>query len=134
MQKLLSVIEWIIVAAFLFAGISMFFVDPVTSQGPVIDALGSRTAAMIYAVIFLFSGTALAYGKIFNKQRIIKFFLMVAYLVALFVLLLEFLLLGWTWFMLDELALAALAGWTWLQVKIKTEYISYEELEHFDEK
>ena len=131
LDKIQSVLEYAIAAVFIIGGFSLLFAEPITSVSPILNLLGTHTAGHIYTVWFVAVGVWLMYAKLKKRRKHHRRALMAAYLTAIFTVVLEFFLLGWTWFLLDGIIMALLAGVFWLRFKIQTEYLSGKEVAHY---
>lgn len=101
----------------------MLFVEPVASGGPVVRLVGSVAAAWFYASVFFAEAAALLYAEVTHKKKFKLHVLFAIYLTCIFTILLEFVLLGFTIYAIDNIILAFVAGWMWLRWKMLTQYV-----------
>lgn len=123
--------EWLVALVMIFGGISLFFSDPVSTGGPITRVLGSLAAGIIYGVIFSFSGLVLMFSKYLKKKKTHKYALMAIYLISIYTFALEVALIGWSWFLLDSVAIFLMTGIAWVRWKHKTEYLDPDEFQKF---
>lgn len=84
----------------------------------------SRLTLVTYGLLLFVPGATLMYGKIKGRRRWVGRSLMAIYLVVLFAMFSEWLVLGSLVTVVDNIVVAVIAAGLWLWWKFKTEYIT----------
>ena len=87
----------------------------------------SDASFITYAVVFALLGLAIIYAKARSLCRMRKNALMVSYLVTIFTFILDFVLTGLHWSVIDSVIVGAVSALLWLRLKMDTEYTTAEE-------
>lgn len=123
METVYNIVEWLIVLVTIVGGISLLFADPITSGSFIADILGTKSAGLAYFASLFVPGVCLGVAKVRKLRALHKYSLMSVYLVSIWLVVIETILLGPTFFVIDEIVLGVAAAACWLRWKFKTEYL-----------
>lgn len=131
-DKFFATISWIIVFALLYSIVALYITPP-SGAGPIARALGTAGAQIFYTVLYAGEAGFLAFAKMTHRNELRKKVLLVTYLTGFFTSILTISILGVHPGLIDNLVISAAAAACWLYWKFRTDYVTYEEIETFDQ-
>jgi len=129
LDRVVAIASWLIVVALLWSAVAIW-INPL-GAGPVTQLVGVFGAQLFYTTVYAVEAIVLAWAKLSGRMRIRKIALLAIFFTGVFTFGLTISIIGFSVAMLDNMALFILAGACWLYWKIKTEYMSRQEMQDF---
>lgn len=123
MDRLVSLLEFLIALVLIYAGVVVGLTEETfRSNNALASLLVGENALFFWGVLFICAGVSLIYSKVTKQVKLQLHTLMLIYLMGFAILLADFLYLGISWSLLDDIILVLLAGWLWYRLKARVFY------------
>lgn len=90
--------------------------------------LGGEIALVIYGTWFTILGILLIVANVMGWVRCRKLILLIMYLTAIYLSILNMVLFGFTMLVVDDLAVGLWAATLWMKLKLKSDYVRIKDL------
>ena len=130
LDRIVSIISWLIVVSLVWSIVGLWITPPL-GEGPFAQLFGVVGAQIFYTVVYGVEACRLTWAKISGRMALRKAMLMVIFLTGVFTFGLTITIIGFSFEMLDNMVMFAFSGVCYLYWKIKTEYMTPEEVEDY---
>lgn len=127
MKIIFALMEFSLGLTFVYLGYLEFTASVLTGTALHL-LLGGEIALVIYGTWFTVLGVMLIMANIFGWVRCRKLILLVMYLTAIYLSILNMVLFGFTMLVLDDFIVGIWAATLWMKLKLKSDYVRIKDL------
>jgi hypothetical protein len=131
-DRAVAVASWLIVFILAYGALFVMFHD-LNPASPIVQFLGVPLTRVIFSVMYGVQAGLLGYAKWKKKDTMRRHTLLFIYLTGFFLSVLGYAIGGFNIRLVSNIVLSCCAAMCWLYWKLRTDYITYDELESHEE-